>query len=329
MMTRRHLVTASVADLAFSAASLVPHAFAQFGGKTARILVGYPPGGTTDVIGRLLASAMKDYAPSIIVDNRPGGGGRFAIEALKLAAPDGSVFILAPVATMTLSPHIYRTLRYDPLKDFVPVRTVGAVTYLLVIGPKVPTNVKTLADFIAWCRANPKQATYGSPVAGSPAHFTGVQLARAAGFEYTHVPYQGAAPVAHNVLGGQVASGILPIDTALPHVQSGSVRALVTTGPIRSAFLPDVPTIGEAGYPTLELVDLWGVFVPTKTPAESVERLNNSIEQALKLNEVKAGFMRLSIETSAISLGDFARLIKSDLEQWGSIVQASGFTPQD
>ena len=150
MVTRRHLLTTSAAGLAFSSTGLVPYGLAQLGGKSARILVGYPPGGTTDVIARLLAGAMKDYASSIIVENRSGGGGRFAIEALKLAAPDGSVFILAPVATMTLYPHVYNTLRYDPLQDFIPVRTVSAVTYLLTVGPKVPTNVKTLADFIAF-----------------------------------------------------------------------------------------------------------------------------------------------------------------------------------
>jgi tripartite-type tricarboxylate transporter receptor subunit TctC len=329
MMNRRHFVIASAAGLAFAATGVVPYGFTQPGGKTAHILVGFPPGGTTDVIARLLASAMKDYAPSVIVENRSGGGGRVAIEALKSAAPDGSVLILAPVATMTLYPHVYKTLRYDPLQDFIPVSTVSAVSYLLTVGPKVPANVKTLANFIAWCRANPKQATYGSPGAGSPLHFTGVQLARAAGFEYIHVPYQGAAPAAQDLLGGQIASSILPIDSTLPHVQSGNIRALATTGPRRSTFLPDVPTIGESGYPSLETVDWWGVFVPVKTPAASVVKLNESIEQALKANEVKAGLTRLSVEIGAISLGDFARLIKADFERWGSVVQASGFVPED
>jgi len=157
MMNRRHFITASAAGLAFATTGVVPYGFTQPGGKTAHILVGFPPGGTTDVIARLLAGAMKDYASSVIVENRSGGGGRVAIEALKSAAPDGSVLILAPVATMTLYPHIYKTLRYDPLQDFIPVSTVSAVTYLLTVGPKVPTNVKTLADFIAWCRANPSQ----------------------------------------------------------------------------------------------------------------------------------------------------------------------------
>jgi tripartite-type tricarboxylate transporter receptor subunit TctC len=329
MMTRRHLLTASAAGLALNATCLGQNGFTQAGGKIARVFVGYPPGGTSDVIARLLASAMKDYASSIIVESRPGAGGRVAIEALKTAAPDGSVFILTPLANMTLYPHVYKNLRYDPLQDFIPVTTVSAAPALLTISSKVPISVKTLADFIAWCRANPNQATYGSPGAGTSLQFIGVQLARAASFEYVHVPYQGNAPAAQDLLGGQIASSILTIDATLPHVLSGSIRALATSGPRRSAFLPDVPTFTELGYPALESVDLWGVCVPAKTPMESVQKLSNSIQEALKSNEVKAGLTRLSIEISAISLGDFARLMRSDFERWANVVQASGFTPQD
>lgn len=329
MITRRHWLTASAAGLSFNAMGLVPYGLAQRGGKTTRILVGFPPGGTSDVIARLLGNAMKDHTSSIIVETRSGAGGRVAIEALKNATPDGSVFIVTPVATMTLYPHVYKTLRYDPLQDFIPVTTISAAPTLLTIGPKVPTSVTTLADFIAWCRANPRQSTYGSPGAGTSPHFIGVQLARAAGFDYVHVPYQGNAPAAQDLLGGQIASGLLTIDTTLPHVLSGNIRALATSGPQRSPFLPGVPTFKELGYPALESVDLWGVFVPAKTPMESVGKLNNSIQEALKANEIQAGLARLSIEISAVSLGDFARLIKSDFERWGSIVQASGFTPQD
>jgi tripartite-type tricarboxylate transporter receptor subunit TctC len=329
MMTRRHLLAGSAAALALGGTGLVPHGVAQAGVRTARILVGFPAGGTTDVIARLLAGAMKDYAPTIIVENRPGGAGRFAIEALKSAPCDGSVFLLAPVATMTLYPHVYRKLRYDPLQDFIPVTTVGEVSYLLTIGSRVPTSVKTLADFVAWCRANPEEATYGSPGAGSPLHFTGVQLARAAGFEYLHVPYQGAAPALQDLLAGQIASSILPIDTPFPHIQSGALRALATSRPQRGIYLPDVPTFREAGYPELESVDWWGIFVPANTPAEGIENLNEAIQQALKANEVKAGLKRLSIEVDAITLADFARLMKSEFKRWHSVVQASGFTPQD
>ena len=329
MTTRRGLLTAFAAGLAANAAGGIGSGRAQTGAGVTRILVGFPAGGTSDVVARLLAGAMTDYASAILVENRPGAGGRVAIESLKSAARDGSIFLITPLATITLYPHVYKSLRYDPLDDFIPVTSVAAAPSLLTIGPKVPANVKKLADFVAWCRANPAQANYGSPGAGTSPHFIGVQFGRAAGFEYIHVPYQGNAPAAQDVLGGQIASSVLTIDSTLPYVQAGSLRALATTGPQRSAFLPDVPTFIEQGYPAIQLIDMWVVFVPAKTPDERVKRLNDSIQKALLSNEVKAGLTRLSIEVSAISLGDFAKLVRSDLERWGAIVQASGFTPQD
>jgi len=328
-MTRRELLPVAAAAVALNVAAGLRYAFAQGSGRIARILVGFPPGGTSDVIARLLAGAMRDYASSIVVENRSGAGGRVAIEALKTAAPDGSVLIVTPVAVMTLYPHVYKTLRYNPFQDFIPVTTVAAAPSLLTIGPKVPANIRTLPDFIAWCRANPKEANYGSPGAGSTPHFIGAQLARAAGFDYAHVPYQGNAPAAQDLLGGQIASSILTIDSLLPHVLAGSVRALATTGPQRSPFLPGVPTFTESGYPALESLDMWGVFVPARTIAEIVDKLNNAIQKALNSNEVKSGLTRLSIEISAVSLADFARLMKSDFERSRMLVQASGFTPQD
>ncbi len=329
MMTRRQLLSALSAGFAMNAAALVRDGWAQSGGGIARILVGFPPGGTSDVIARLLAGAMTDYASAVVVENRAGAGGRVAIESLKSAARDGSIFLITPVATMTLYPHVYKSLPYDPLRDFTAVTTVAAAPSLLTIGPKVPAAVRTLADFIAWCRANPAQATYGSPGAGTSPHFIGVQFGRAAGFEYIHVPYQGNAPAAQDVLGGQIASSVLTIDSTLPYVLSGSLRALATTGAQRSTFLPDVPTFIESGYPAIQLVDLWAAFVPEKTPDERVGRLNTAIQKALGSSTVKAGLTRLSIEVSAIARDDFATLLKSDFERWGSIVRASGFMPQD
>jgi len=324
MMSRRHLLTAAAAGLA-----VAPYGIARAGIRSAHLLVGFPAGGTTDVIARLLVGAMGDYASNIIVENRSGAAGRFAIESLKAAPSDGSVFLLTPIATMTLYPHVHKHLRYDPFEDFVPVTTAGEVSYLLTIGAKVPAEVKTLADFVAWCRDNPEQATYGSPGAGSPLHFTGVQLARAAGFTYLHVPYQGAAPVLQDLLGGQITSAILPIDTPLPYIQSGVLRALAASASQRSTSLPDVPTFREAGYPALEGVDWWGVFVPAGTPADCVERLYKSIRQALAADEVRTGLAKLSIEIDVIDHENLARLLKSEFERWGSIVAESGFTPED
>ena len=187
---------------------------------------------------------------------------------------------VSPLDVITLNPHVYKKLRYDGLSDFIPVTTVCLLPNLVSIGPKVPGSVKTLADFIAWCRANPRDATFGTPGAGTPLQFIGVSLARAAGFEYIHVPYQGSAPAVQDLLGGQIASTIVPIDGTLQHVKAGLVRALVTTGPRRSSYLPDVPTIGEAGFPAIERVGWWGVFLPAKTPADTVDRLNGVVRAA-------------------------------------------------
>ncbi|HEY7302073.1 MAG TPA: tripartite tricarboxylate transporter substrate-binding protein [Xanthobacteraceae bacterium] len=328
MIARRHFLTAS-AGLVLGVMGFPPYGFSQTGIKTARISVGFPPGGTSDVVARLFAGAMSDYASAVIVENRPGAGGRIAIEGLKGAARDGAAFLITPLATMTLYPHIYKSLRYDPFQDFIPVSTVSGAPSLLTLSPVLPNSIRTLADFVAWCRANPKEATYGSPGAGTSPHFVGVQFARAAGFEYTHVPYQGNAPAAQAVLGGQIASSLLTIDSTLPYILSGNLRALATTGLRRSAFLPDVPTFIESGYPAIDLMDLWGIFLPAKTPSEIVEKLNESIQKALGTDKVKAGLARLGIEIDSVSLDRFARLMRSDFERWASIVQSSGFTPQD
>ncbi|HLH93675.1 MAG TPA: tripartite tricarboxylate transporter substrate-binding protein [Xanthobacteraceae bacterium] len=329
MTTRRELLTAFAAAALMNAGGPVTRSRAQAGSGIARILVGFPPGGTSDIIARLLAGTMSGYASAIVVENRPGAGGRVAIESLKSAARDGSIFLITPLATITLYPHVYKALSYDSLKDFTPVTSVAAAPSLLTIGPKVPASVKTLADFVAWCRANPTQANYGSPGAGTSPHFIGVQFGRAAGFEYIHVPYQGNAPAAQDVLGGQIASSVLTIDSTLPYVLAGKLRALATTGPQRSTFLPDVPTFIESGYPGIQLIDMWTVFLPANTPEDRVGKLNASIQKALQSDEMKAGLARLSIEVSAVSRADFAKLVKSDFERWGAIVQASGFTPQD
>jgi tripartite-type tricarboxylate transporter receptor subunit TctC len=326
--TRRHLLTASAAGLAFGATGLMRHGFAQPGGKTARMLVGFPAGGNADFVARLLANEMKGYSSTVIVENRSGASGRLALDGLKSSVADGSTMILSPAAMIVLFPHIYKTLKYDALADFIPVTTVCRFPYLLTIGPTVPGKVKTVAEFIAWCRASPQQATFGTAT-GTPLHFTGVMLARAADFEFTPVPYQGAAPIVQNLLGGQIAAAILPIDVPLPHLQSGKLRALATTGPQRSPLLPEVPTIKEAGYPSLEFVDWFGVFLPARTPAETVGNLNNAIHGVLKKEEIKAAFTRISYEIATASGADFARLIKSDFERWGPIVKASGYKPED
>jgi tripartite-type tricarboxylate transporter receptor subunit TctC len=329
MMTRRHLLTASTAGLAAGATGFMPCGLAQPGGRTTRILVGFPAGGAVDFVARLLANEIKGYSSAVIVENRSGAGGRLALEGLKSSVADGSTMILTPAATIVVYPHIYKALKYDAFADFTPITKVCDFAYLLAIGPMVPGYVKTLSDFIAWCRVNPGQATYGTAGAGTPLHFTGVMLARAAGFEFTHVPYQVAAPAVQNLLGGQIAAAILPIHDVLPHIQSGKVRALTTTDPQRSSWLPEVPTVKEAGYPSLEFLDWVGVFLPARTPNETVDSLDRAIREVLQMEKTRATLTKLSFQIATDSQTHFAQLISSEFQRWRSIVHASGFTPLD
>jgi tripartite-type tricarboxylate transporter receptor subunit TctC len=330
MLSRRFFLTASARGaLACGFGGLGTAAGAQVVGKNARLLVGFPPGGSLDVVARLLAEHMKGYARSMIVDNQPGAGGRIALETLKNSEPDGSVLVLTPGDQVTLFPHVYRKLPYDALRDFVPVTTICTFPFLLAIGPMVPASVTTLAQFIEWCRANPKLATYGSPGAGTQPHFLGVTLARAAGFDFVHLPYKGGAPAIQDVLGGQIPASINVFSNAFPHVQSGSLRALAITAPKRSPLLPKLPTMREAGYPEVEAVEWFGLFVPAKTPTDVVNALYSTVQEALKNDAINTGLGKLSFDVAGMSQDNFVTLIKADTERWAGLVKVSGFMPID
>jgi tripartite-type tricarboxylate transporter receptor subunit TctC len=326
MITRRDVLTLSAAGVAISAACLVPRVLAQPLAKTVYILTGFTPG-LQDALARLVAGQMNDYAKTIVVENRPGAAGRIAVEAVKTADADGLTMLFAPLGFMMLFPHVYKTLRYQP-RDFTPVSTVASTPTLLTVGPKVPVDVTTVAEFVAWCRANPKFATYGTAGAGTTLHFLGATLGRTAGFDFLHVPYQGNGAI-QDLVKGEIASAIMPVGSSLGLIQSGQLRALATTGPRRCPFVPAVPTVREAGYPALEDLTWYGFFVPVKTPVPVVEKLNTAIQAALRADEVKSGMAKLAVEPDAIAMGDFARLIASESERWKGIVQATGFVPTD
>lgn len=329
MITRRAFLSAgcagSVATLAGGFRSPI---CAQPVPTTTRMLVGSVPGSATDAVARLLVSGMKDYAANFVVENRPGAGNRIALDTLKGSAADGSALVLTPASMLVIYPHIYRKLNYDALNDFIPVTTVCDVSFALTVGPMVPDRVQSLDDFIAWCKANLGKASYATPGAGTMLHFIGVMLARAAAFGFVHVPYPGARAL-QDVMGGQLAASINTIGPTLPHVQSGVLRALATTGPRRSPLLPDVPTFKELGYFDLEAVEWFGVFVPARTPPDIVEKLNTMARAALGTNEVASGLSKLSFQTTGSTPGEFDRLVRSDFARWGRIVQESGFKAED
>jgi tripartite-type tricarboxylate transporter receptor subunit TctC len=329
MTTRRELLSLVLSGALGSASAGFPFASrAQTSQNVARLLVGFGAGGAIDTTARMLVDGMKDYAASFVVDNRPGAGGRLALGVLKTSAADGMSMILTPASNITIFPHVYKALSYDPLNDFAPVSTVCSFPFLITVGPLVPPDMKTLTNFTDWCRANPRLATYGTAAAGSMLHFIGVSLAKTADFQFVHLPYGGPNGI-QDLIGGRIAATIYPIGTALPHVQSGAIRALATTGPQRSTSLPDIPTVREAGYSSLEATEWFGVFVPGKTPAETVHRLNAAICVAVDTDRVRSGAAKISVDAMSLTTVDFAKLIKSDFDRWGPIVHASGFSPED
>jgi tripartite-type tricarboxylate transporter receptor subunit TctC len=325
MLSRRCFLSAATSTLIVSAPGGVGHA--QPLNKNARLIVGFPAGGSLDVVARLLVEHMKGYAPSLIVENRPGAGGRIALEGVKNAEPDGSVMVLTPGDQLTLFPHVYQRLSYEPLRDFAPVTTVCTFPYVLAVGPMVPANVTTLAQFIEWCRANPKLATYGSPGAGTRPHFLGVVLAREAGFEFVHLAYKGGAAAMQDLVGGQIPAMISVASNVVPHVQSGSLRALVTTAPQRRSLMPDVPTAREVGYAGMEAIEWFGIFLPAQTPDVIVSHLHTAVLTALGTDVVRSGLAKQSFDIAGLVPADLKSLIKADTERWGGIVKASGFKP--
>lgn len=330
MLARRRLLLGSAVGTLAVAVGFVPRASAAVIAQNSQILVGYPPGGATDTMARFLAEKLQgSYAPAVIVDNKPGAGGQIAARALKRSEGDGSAMLLTPSPAIAISPYLYPRLSYDPLQDFTAVTTVSTFPHLLSVGPGVPAEVKTIADLVGWIEANPERGSYGTAGAGSVPHFLGVELARVAGVELTHVPYKGDAPALQDLLGGQIPMVLGTLGSALPHVQAGKLRALATSGPERTPLLPDVPTVREAGFAALEMTDWFGLFVPSAMPAELVDRLYATVRDALATKEVQDGFAKLAFAPGGEPPAEFARRVRADHERWKPIVQASGFKPED
>ncbi|MBC7704045.1 MAG: hypothetical protein H7274_08930 [Rhodoferax sp.] len=329
MITRRNILSGSMAGLALPGLVFPGSAFSQTA-KVTRVIVGFPPGGGTDVAARGLADRLQGaYPGGIIVENKPGASGRLGVEYVKGSAPDGSVMLFTTDFPITIYPHSFRKLSYDPLKDLTPVAVCAKTSLAFTIGPSVPDNVKTVADFVAWAKANPKQAAFASSSAGATPHFAGVMFARAAGIDLLHVPYKGGAPALQDLMGGQIASSFPGVGEVLPQLSSGRLRVLATTGAQRSRFMPNVPTMVESGYKDV-VAEVWlGVLMPANTPPAVVAKAAASINEALKSPELKETYAKFGMDPLQGSPESFAALIKSDLAAWGPVIKASGFTAED
>ena len=309
------------------------HARAQASGaairKSVRIVVGFPAGGGTDLIARILADRLRGpYATTVIVENKPGGAARVAIDAIKNAEPDGSEILFTPDFPITVYPHSFRSLSYDPSRDLVPVAPVASGSLTYNVGPAVPDGIASLADFVAWCRANPDRALYATTAAGGTPHLVGVMFAAAAGVKMTPVHYRGGAPALQDLVGGHVPASINPMSEALTIAQSGRLRMLAVSSTRRSKFVPDVPTIREAGYDVAG--DTWlGAFLPAKASPEIVRVLSAAISDAVRSPEMVASLAKIGSEPLFERPDAFAAMVAADTARWGPVVKASGFVADE
>ena len=330
MLNRRDLIKACAATGA--APFVLPHAaLAQApAGSTASIISGFPAGGMGDHVARPLAEKLRGrYASNVVVESRTGAGGRIAVEYVKRAAPDGMTILQIPSSPMVLYPNTYKKLNYDPLADFIPVSTTVTYGFSFTAGPGLPAEIKTVEQYIQWAKANPKQASYGIPAAGSALHFAGMLLQKAAGFEFTAVPYRGGAPLLNDVMGGQIPVSFNVIGEVLPHVRAGKLRSLGVTTPTRSVFLPDVPTMVEQGYKDIAIQEWLGWFVPAKTPMDTVNKLNALVREGLQAPEFAEILTKNGLQAIHQSPAEFATILRQDHARWATLAKSTGFTAED
>ncbi len=323
-MKRRRLL------LAVAAAAAAPWVRAQTTGTPLHIVVPFPAGGGTDVLARILAEKLRgNYAPAVIVDNKVGASGRTGVEAVKKAAPDGNTLLFTPDFLLTVYPHSFRKLSYDPLKDFVPIAMVARSALGVAAGPGLPSEINSVGEYVAWAKSNPRHAFFADTSPGGTPHFVGVMLSQASGVKLTPVHYKGGAPALQDLVGGQVPVSINPLSELLPQLKSGKIRVLAVTSPERSKFLPDVPTMSEAGFPSIAFSSWLGFFAPAGTPPDVVKRLANGIADASAWGDTQQSILKFAMEPVAMTPVGFAAQLKADLERWKPIVRASGFTADD
>ena len=302
--------------------------FAQSLPDTARVIIGYPPGGPVDVVGRKLAERLNGrLARNVIVENRPGAAGRLAIDALKAAPADGSAILVTPGSVVTMYPHIYKDLRYDVFDDLAPVSVVAVTSFALAVGPATP-SVRSLDELIVWCRANPARAQCGNAGAGSLPHFMAMLLARETSVDFTHVPYRGGLDAMQAVAGGQVSAAIATEAAALALAQAGKIRVLATTDGDRSTFFPQVPTFRELGYPGLTRREWFAAFMPARTPDDLIASAADVIRAALLEPDVRDLWQRIALSAESSTPAELRTALRTEHDFWGPVIRASGFSPE-
>ncbi|WAT85447.1 Bug family tripartite tricarboxylate transporter substrate binding protein [Delftia acidovorans] len=319
MMNKRNFLhaTALAASLLALAASAQAQDFPPK--KPVSLVVGFAAGGAADASARLIAKKLgENIGQSVVVENKGGAGGNIAHQQVANAAADGSVLLFGSVGPLTIAPHLMK-LPYDPFKDLAPIS--GGVNFPNVLVVHKGAGVKTLAEFVAKARKNPGTVDYASTGAGSASHLAGELFNQRAGIDMVHVPYKGGAPALQDLLGERVTSYFAAPPTALPHIEAGKLIPLATTGLTRPAYMPDIPTVAEAGYPGFEALNWYAFVAPGKTPKPMLDRWNTEIVKVLNDPGVKEALNKHGLTPQPTTRAEFAAFMKKEYEQWGRLVK--------
>ena len=322
MTTRRQLMQGAAASMLGLAH--LPN-FAQSRLENLRIIVGFPPGGTTDAFARRIAEKMRGtYANNVIVDNKPGAGGQIGVTTLKSAAADGAHILYSPASMLTIYPHSYTRLNYAQ-SDVTPIGIGHSTDHAFVVGPAVPDSVKNIKDFVEWAKANPGKASIGNPAAGSMPHLLAGRLAMLGGFQITNVPFAGSGPAIPQVMGGQLAGMSSPLGDWVQHHKGGKIRILATSGPDRAVFTPDVATYREQGFGELQVREWFGFFAPAGISEAVKQNLNAALRQAMSQQDIRDFVTPLAANLEASTTAEHTRRLADDSEMARRLVTALAF----
>jgi tripartite-type tricarboxylate transporter receptor subunit TctC len=323
LLTRRRAMAASAGGLTSLLGSAVWSQQA-WPSRTIKMIVPYPAGGTTDLLGRMVADQLKSgLNATCIVENKPGAGTVLGAEQVARSEPDGYTLLMATSTTLAINKTLYKKLPYDPVTDFTPIALLAGVPFALIVNPALPT--KTLAEFIAYAKSKPGELAYGSAGNGSPQHLGAEMLRTAAGIDIRHVPYRGSVPAMLDIIAGHIPFMIVDLQPALQQIREGKVRVLGVTTPKRVAAAPDIPTLAEAGLPGFELVAWQGVVAPAGLPRPIVDRLAAQIAKLVADPATRDKLTALSLEPLTGSTPEsFAAYVKTEVDRWAVVVKASG-----
>jgi tripartite-type tricarboxylate transporter receptor subunit TctC len=319
--TARHAIT--IALLALCAGPLANAVHAQgFPTQPIKIVVPYPPGGTNDLVARLLAQKLQEQmGQTVMVDNKPGASGNTGADSVAKSPADGHTLILVTTGH-SIAPSLYPKLPYDIRTDLVPVAELTAGPMLVLTNPNGP--IKTMGDLVATAKAKPGQVNYGSAGNGSTTHLSSELIAATTGVKLNHIPYKGSAPAMTDVMAGNAEMVMDLMFSSMPHVQSGKLRAIAITSAKRSPLMPDVPTLGESGLPAMDLAVWNGLMAPAKTPKDVVAKLNAEVRKAMDSADIKAKLQGQGFNVATGTPEQFGALLKAEMERWAKVVKVSG-----